>query len=142
MAEARAPNCQSLRRQHRPVRRDPPYVHGSGFARAQCTSCPRTRCGAHGAQTGKPAESIAAVASHTSEKPNTSGRNGGNTLTISILDETMRPSLNAMCRPEEMSAWVTSVALRDSWLPIDFRYAPSATEVMRRRRLLRRAADI
>jgi hypothetical protein len=35
--------------------------------------------------------------------------------------------------------WVTSVALCDRWLPIDFRYSPVATEVMRRRKMLRRA---
>jgi hypothetical protein len=36
---------------------------------------------------------------------------------------------------------VTSVALCDRWLPIDFRYAPFATEVMRRRKMLRRATS-
>ena len=34
---------------------------------------------------------------------------------------------------------VTSVALCDGWLPIDFRYAPFATEVMRRCKMLLRA---
>jgi hypothetical protein len=34
---------------------------------------------------------------------------------------------------------VTSVALYDRWLPSDFRYAPFATEVMRRCKMLRRA---
>jgi hypothetical protein len=34
---------------------------------------------------------------------------------------------------------VTSVALCDRWLPIDFRYAPFATEVMRRCKMTRRA---
>ena len=34
---------------------------------------------------------------------------------------------------------VTSVTLCDRWLPIDFRYAPLATEVMRRCKMLRRA---
>ena len=38
---------------------------------------------------------------------------------------TGRPS-----RPAEGQLRVTSVALCDRWLPIDFRYAPFATEVM------------
>src|SRR5262245_26305170 len=43
-----------------------------------------------------------------------------------------------------VSAWnvrfgVTSVALGDRWLPLDFRYIPFATEAMRRRKMTRRA---
>ena len=34
---------------------------------------------------------------------------------------------------------VTSVALGDRWLPVDFRYSPFATEAIRQRKMLRMA---
>jgi hypothetical protein len=73
------------------------------------------------------------------------GRNNRSEDVVSeIIGFALGERFESIVRPDDPqngfhTASVTSVALGDRWLPLDFRYAPFATEVMRRRKMLRRA---